>query len=168
MIVQQVGISRGILYHYFKGKEDLFNYLNYYSFAKGFEDVDQFIDWNKDDIIERVCDITKYRLDVIEDYPYMIEFSEKYKDRIVDFADVNVLRAWREKFYKYNIDYSKFKGGDISIESALHVIKWTFRGGLYKELLEKRQDDISESVIIKAKEECTSYYKLLAANFYNK
>lgn len=164
MIVQKVGISRGILYHYFSSKDELFNYLNYYSFAKGFKEVDRHINWENNDIIYRVCEITKYRLDSIAEYPYMIEFSEKYKNRIIEFTNINTLRKWREKFYKHNINFSMFKDS-IDIKKALHVIKWTFRG-LYKELLTKRENDINNSEIVKLKRECVNYYNLLADNFY--
>lgn len=164
MIVQKAGVSRGILYHYFKDKEELFDYLNYYSLQKSFKEVNEYIDWENKDIIKRVCELTKFRLDVIGEYPFMIEFGDKYRSQIFKYADVEELREWRAKFYNHNIDYTLFKGG-MEIEKVLHVIKWTYRG-LYKELLEKPETNISESMISDLKEACDGYYTLLESNFY--
>jgi len=164
MIVQKAGISRGILYHYFKNKEELFDYLNYYSFQRSFEEVNQYIDWDNRDLIKRICDITKYRLDSIAEYPYMIEFNEKYKDQVIRFTDIKVLREWREKFHKHNIDYSLFKE-NLDMEKVLHILKWTFRG-LYKELLNKPEKSITEEQILQLKEDCSKYYEILATTFY--
>ena len=164
MIVQKAGISRGILYHYFTDKKELFDYLNFYSFQKGVDEVDNYLDWDSDDIIRRISDITKYRLDVIAEYPYLIEFSEKYKEQIYEFVKIKELYEWKEKFYKHNIDYSLFKEG-VNIKEALHIVKWTYRG-LYKELLRKSDSDINETIILNLKGECDSYYDLLVTSFY--
>lgn len=164
MIVKKAGVSRGILYHYFKDKEELFDYLNYYSLQKSFKEIDEYIDWANNDLIKRISEITKYRLDGIAQYPFMIEFGEKYRNLVFKYADVGALREWREKFYTYNIDYKMFKDG-MELDKVLHILKWTYRG-LYKGLLEKPDTIISETMIGDLKESCNSYYELLVSSFY--
>lgn len=167
LIVQTAGISRGILYHYFKDKDQLFDYLKFYSFVKSFDEVDRHINWENDDLISRVSELTKYRLDVIAEYPFMIEFGEKYREEIMASVDPSKLREWRSKFYQYNIDYDKFKN-ELDVKEVLHVVKWTFRG-LYKELLEKPDPNIviTEEVILDLKEKCDDYCELLKVTFYS-
>ncbi len=167
LIVQTAGISRGILYHYFKDKDQLFDYLKFYSFLKSFDEVDRYINWEDNDLIRRISDLTKYRLDVIAEYPFMIEFGEKYREEVMTSVDPSKLRGWRTKFYEHNIAYDKFKG-ELDMEQVIHVIKWTFRG-LYKELLEKPDPNIviTESAILTLKEKCDDYSKLLEESFYS-
>ena len=163
-IAKHMDIHPSLIIHYFKNKEELFDYLNYYSFQRSFEEVNQYIDWDNRDLIKRICDITKYRLDSIAEYPYMIEFNEQYKDQVIRFTDIKVLREWREKFHKHNIDYSLFKE-NLDMEKVLHILKWTFRG-LYKELLNKPEKSITEEQILQLKEDCSKYYEILATTFY--
>lgn len=166
LIVQTAGISRGILYHYFESKEDLFNYLSYFALRKSFGEIDASIDWEGRDLILRISDLIKYRLDMIAEYPYMVEFGEKYREKIFSFTEPSEMLEWRVKVYELNIDYEMFDK-TMKMSQILHTIKWTFRG-VYKELLEKIEPNkvIDETEVAKAKKQCDECCELLSKAFY--
>ena len=126
-ILKTANISKGVFYHYFKDKEELFNFLINYTADIGLNAINSSIDWNDDDIIKRICDVSKYRLEIIKEQLFMIKFYDKYIDLVFESSDIGSIDVWREKFYTHNIDLKKFK--DISgTKEAIHIVKWTYKG----------------------------------------
>lgn len=164
MIVDKAGISRGILYHYFKDKEELVNFLNYYAYKISVHDIERRINWDNADLIKRIANMTKFRLEVIAEYPYMVEYAGKYQEQMPHGNDAAYLKNWRDRFYHENIDYAKFKD-QKKIKEVLHIVRWTFKG-LYKELLEGHKDHLEKEAYLKVIKSCDQYYELLASNFY--
>lgn len=164
MIVKSAGVSRGILYHYFKDKDELFEFLLYLSMEKSMKDLDVWMNWDEDDIIRRICDISKYRLHIVQDYPYLIEFSEKYSDKIIDHSNMEAALEWRKNFYQKGIDFSKFKNQG-KIDEAIHTIRWTYKG-IYLDAFSKHKGDLNEAVFADIYKECEKYYQFFVSLFY--
>lgn len=164
MIVKKAGISRGILYHYFRDKQELFDFLIYYSIQKSVNEIEDQLDWDQDDIIKRICETTKIKIKMMTEYPYLLEFSEKYKYLIYKFMDEEELKKWKERFYNKSIDYSKFKD-QANITEVIHIIRWTYKA-ICIELL-KNQVSLEEVIYVsEIIEECDKYYRVLVTNFY--
>ncbi len=51
-ILKSAGISKGVFYHYFSDKEELFNFLIYFTVEISMKDLDKYIDWDGDDLIK--------------------------------------------------------------------------------------------------------------------
>ena len=49
-IVKNAGISKGLLFHYFKSKQELYDYLEKFVFQKMMDVILEEIDWNETDI----------------------------------------------------------------------------------------------------------------------
>jgi len=64
-IVKNAGISRGLLYHYFKDKEELYDVITKYAIETFVNKVNSSIDWSESDILERIKQITFVKIEVL-------------------------------------------------------------------------------------------------------
>lgn len=127
-IVEDAGISKGLLFHYFGNKEKLYKYLKFFTFKVMTDEINNELDWNNQDILVRLKEISMIKLKVFQKYPYLMDFSlllfkdstaEEIMHQYPDFP----LKLYSQ-VYTYNIDYSLFKE-NLDVEKALNIIKWT-------------------------------------------
>lgn len=82
MVVKQAGISRGLLYHYFKDKQELFDFLIYFSIKESITGLDEKINWEDSDFLNRLRQVVIIKLEYSQRYPYMMEFYDKYASKL--------------------------------------------------------------------------------------
>jgi TetR/AcrR family transcriptional regulator len=131
MIVQRAGISRGLLYHYFKDKQELFDYLVYYSVKVTIHDVDGCIDWSNGDIFSRIRQLAVSKLHTAMEYPYIFDFYRKYalklsRETMAEYAD-DVSPGIEDKLFKQGLDLSLIKDG-VDIDKMIAVVRYTMVG----------------------------------------
>ncbi|EGA91045.1 TetR family transcriptional regulator [Planococcus donghaensis MPA1U2] len=127
-IVEDAGISKGLLFHYFGNKEKLYKYLEFFTFKVMTDEINNELDWNNQDILVRLKEISMIKLKVFQKYPYLTDFSLLlFKDSTVE----EIMHKYPDfplklygQVYTHNIDYSLFKK-DLDVEKALNIIKWT-------------------------------------------
>jgi TetR/AcrR family transcriptional regulator len=112
MIVKKADIPRGVLYYYFKNKEELFEFLIYYSQKIFIRDYEKSIDWNEGDYLNRIKDIILIKTQIMSEYPFLAEFAEKVQrdhtpNDYASYADEN--NAIRKRIMEDNIDYSTLR-----------------------------------------------------------
>jgi len=163
-ILKNAGLSKGVFYHYFKDKEALLDFLIEFSIEKSVDEFDKVWDWSDGDLIKRICALSKYKLSFVRAYPYLIEFSDQFADRINKELEIKGLNEWREKFYTLNIDYSMFKNQE-TLKETIHIIRWTFKG-LGLDAMKRYGKHLEDKVIDEIIESFDSYYELLAKSFY--
>lgn len=163
-ILKASGISKGVFYHYFSDKEELFNFLVTYTAEISIQNLDEKIDWIDDDIIKRICEVTKLKLEIIMEHPYLIAFSEMFKHTVYESIDQDYLSDWRNKIYSHNIDLERLRNPSNAKE-VINIARWTFKG-LVVNMREQSGEHIDESVLSKLIEDCDHYYEVLASNFY--
>lgn len=131
MVVTQAGISRGLLYHYFKDKQELFDFLVYFSVKVIMTDLKENINWNDCDFLNRIRQAIIIKLDQMERYPYMIEFFAKYANKLtkssINSQTEEFFPGVRGKFYSYNLDFSQVKDG-VDVDKMISVIKFALKG----------------------------------------
>ncbi|MCK5812591.1 MAG: TetR/AcrR family transcriptional regulator [Clostridiales bacterium] len=134
-IVKNAGISKGLLFHYFGSKKDLYNYLSEFAIKKLFNEINDSLNWDETDIFERIKQVALAKLKMSHTYPKLFDFVislfQKEKGSISVKDAVNVYEKYGvkiqevfTKFYHYNIDYSLFKDQE-NITEKVDIIRWT-------------------------------------------
>lgn len=128
IIVEDAGISKGLLFHYFGTKDNLYKYLEYFCIKVIIEKIIDELDWDQKDIFLRLKEISMIKLKVLQQYPYLTDFAfmvfqDKTVEEIMNINPEFPLQLYSQ-IYTHNIDYSLFKE-DIDVKRAINIIKWT-------------------------------------------
>ncbi|UII56293.1 TetR/AcrR family transcriptional regulator [Cytobacillus spongiae] len=132
-IVKEAKISKGLLFHYFKNKKDLFLFLYDHSTEKLINDFYQELDLSERDIFERLKKIMILKSQMLNRYPEIFNFlMAAYLEGSPDVKndlDHNKAQFLQENAAKIfdQMDTSKFKDG-VDIQRAIHTILWTLEG----------------------------------------
>lgn len=167
-VVKQAGISRGLLYHYFKGKQDLFEFLIYCSVKAVVIDMESKINWENTDILDRLRETIYLKFEIMKKYPKMIDFFNKYSDKISNSYVKNkyeeIALGIREKFYLKNLDFSLIKDG-IEVEKVIYIAEMTLRGIAkdYWDNMKSSNEIYDFDIILK---ECDEYIEFFKKQFY--
>lgn len=132
-IVKAANVSRGLMYHYFTDKQELYDFLKEFSVTQIIEAFNKNFVWEEADLFNRLRQSLRIKLDVFLQYPYLMDFyintlDKKSLDDIkndVVLTNPNISDL-QNKLFLDNIDLSKFKD-DIDIEKAINVIRWTIQ-----------------------------------------
>ena len=142
-IVKGAGISRGLLYHYFKDKQDLYDFLIDFAIEIVMKALEEKAIWEEGDLLEKIKQAAIIKIEIFKDYPYMMEFLISTTEKITKRVEVDHLEKLRE-FYTLKVDRSKFKD-NIDVDKAVNIIRWTIeKNG--KEHLKKMQFQLKNGI----------------------
>ncbi|PFG06487.1 TetR/AcrR family transcriptional regulator [Bacillus sp. es.034] len=170
-IVKEAKISKGILFHYFNSKKEL--YISLYEHLSDLftEKIYERLDWNELDIFVTIRSVAMIKFELFSVYPDLINFLtsafseeapevkddiEKYKTRMVESSFATLFS---------NVDTSKFKEG-IDINKSIQVIYWTFEGMANQQQQKAKLlsvDEINQEEVLA---EIDAYIELLKISFY--
>lgn len=132
-IVKGAEISKGLLFHYFKNKKELYLFLFDYCIEILINDFFKKTDLSESDIIVKLRQFSLVKLKMLKRYPDIIRFVEtaymedaidvknEIEERYNKLSDNNIRKVFE------GIDASKFKEA-IDVEKAINIIIWTFEG----------------------------------------
>ena len=137
-IVKDAQISKGILFHYFRNKKELYLYLYDFAVETLLNDYFGRMDISCRDIFLRLKQISRFKLEIISKYPDIIKFSMsvqfeesgEVKQELQERNNKALMETYG-KVYE-NIDISLFKEG-IDVGKAIEIISWTLEGYAYRE-----------------------------------
>ncbi|HVI42927.1 MAG TPA: TetR/AcrR family transcriptional regulator [Anaerovoracaceae bacterium] len=129
-IVKSAGVSKGLLFHYFGTKKDLFLYAYDYAIQIVMTEFYDLINLDQKDILERLRQIALLKMDLMEKHPMIFNFiahasfpdSEDVKSNILEQRDKLTKDVYPKLFY--DIDRTLFRG-DIDVDTAISVILYT-------------------------------------------
>jgi AcrR family transcriptional regulator len=170
-IVKEADISKGLLFHYFKNKKELFLFLYDYCIETVTSDLYKKIDMSESDIILRLRQMALTKLELLSKYPEIMKFLQvAYMEDAVEVRNEIEERNSRIIKDNYggafeNIDITKFKEG-IDIEKVINIIVWTFDGFGNAELTKAKLAPNKEIDYKKMFEEADTYMELFKNCFY--
>lgn len=167
-IVKDAGISKGLLYHYFPTKRELFEILSIYSITLIGEQIESKVDWENGDITKRLEEITMIKLGLFKKYPYLLEFSKNiFTNETLDEIKEKIYQHmpnYHEKVFKLNIDHSIFKS-DLDVGKTIIFLQY---------FLDRYSEDLLNTYIRSKKEidlnfiekDLKSYLEIYRKGFY--
>lgn len=127
-IVKNAGISKGLLFHYFKNKRELYDHLEKFVLKKMIDTILEETDFGESDIFNRIKQIAIIKMEVLARYPGIEIFSKAiYNEKsLVDIKKMveEMIPDIYHQIYVKNIDMSRFKDG-LDFDKAIKIIQWT-------------------------------------------
>lgn len=172
-IVKAADISKGLLFHYFNNKKDLFLFLYDYCIDLCLNEFYKKINLAEKDIFIRLRQALLIKLELIQKYPeififlevaYMEQSPEVKND--LDQINKKVITSSYHKIFE-NIDLSKFRVG-IDVKRAINIIIWTFDGLAAEEHKKGKLLSLSKINYEKAFAEADVYIEMFKDCFYKK
>ncbi|HEX2946857.1 MAG TPA: TetR/AcrR family transcriptional regulator [Clostridia bacterium] len=172
-IVQKAGISKGILFHYFGNKKDLFLYILDKTLDKAVNELNSYLDPLPSDIFERIAITGMMKLKMALEQPLV------YKLIYITFVNTpDSLKAAVQERYKklydialpmiYNgIDYSRVRDG-VDPQKAIEVLV-LFMEGFQAQYLEAYKNLTAEQSLLlldKLKSDSIEYMEILKKGIY--
>ncbi|TWD99571.1 TetR family transcriptional regulator [Neobacillus bataviensis] len=170
-IVKEAEISKGLLFHYFKNKKQMFLFLFDHCIQIITDDFYKKVDLTETDFFKRIRKAVLIKMDLLAKYPDIFKFIEEaYMDDAVDIK-VEIEKKVKElneinigRIYE-GIDFSKFRD-DIDIQKILKIITWTFEK-LSEETLTKAKLSPNHEIDYPAIQlEAEKYFEVLTKVFY--
>lgn len=111
--IKTAEISKGFFYHYFKNKEEFYDYLSNYAIDIVIEKFKKEEILSEKDYLERLKLSAIYKIELLEVYPSLFDFLTCYYKTMTPEEYMELIKAKGNNFvnnFLYdNIDYSLFK-----------------------------------------------------------
>ncbi|CAG7626615.1 HTH-type transcriptional regulator BetI [Paenibacillus allorhizosphaerae] len=132
-IVTEANISKGLLFHYFNNKKDLYLYLYDYILDMLIREFFEKIRWDENDILMRLRHYSELKIEIIKKHPEMFNFTlSAYLEQSAEIKhelnrrNKDRAAALYDRLF-VDFDTSKFKEG-TDIQRAIQIMIWTFEG----------------------------------------
>lgn len=170
-IVKEAGISKGLLFHYFKNKKQLFFFLFDYCYNVVADEFYKKVDLTERDFFKRIRQAVQIKMELQTQYPEILTFIQEAM--IQDSAEIKVefdkkiqeLNAVNINIIYEGIDLSKFRD-DVDVQKILKIISWTFEKMSDEELLKAKMVPDHKIDYDKIYIEAEEYFEIFIKAFY--
>jgi len=147
-IVQKAGVSKGLVFHYFGNKKNLFLSLYKNCTDIMITEINQKLDLSDTDLFNRLSKINQIKMGIMKQHPYLYKFlvaclletDPEIKTAINRLNSTTLENSPADTLV--NIDCSKFKEG-VDLQLAIKLIMWVSEG-LSNEIAAKGKFDLDE------------------------
>lgn len=170
-IVKEANIGKGMLFHYFKSKKDLFWFLYDYTLGVLSNELYDKIDLSERDILKRIRQFLSIKYVLVGKHPDMFDFIKtanlEQSEEVKEYLDVknNEYQHYGYSKVLEGTDTSRFKD-NIDINSAINVILWTLERIAEKEQEKSKTLSLAELKYNEILIEVDSYIELFKNTFY--
>ena len=142
-IVNGAQISKGLLFHYFKNKKQLYMFLYDYALEFMITEFYKRIDMQERDLFKIIKNAGRVKLEIMKKNPHVFPFlqvtyletSPEVKDEL-NMKGMQALQTNMQKTFE-NADVSKLKPG-LDLQTVTNIITWTSEGLANNELRKYR------------------------------
>lgn len=131
-IVREASISKGLLFHYFISKLGLYSFIYDYSVKYVILELSTGVNQSETDYFELIWQMWQSQLQVMHNYPYMLQFlneskKEDVSEALVSTEDKRGILAHHRNQILRKTDISRFRK-DIDIEKLDKMLEITLNG----------------------------------------
>lgn len=170
-IVKEAGISKGLLFHYFQSKKQLFFFLFDYCYKLVADEFYKKVDLTERDFFKRIRQAVHIKMDLQSKYPEILTFIQEAF--MQDSPEIKVefdkkkqeLNAINIGIIYDGIDLSKFRD-DVDPQKILKIISWTFEKMSDEELLKAKMITGHKIDYEKVFLEAEEYFEVFIKCFY--
>lgn len=170
-IVKEAGISKGLLFHYFGNKKQMYLFLFDYCYDIIADEFYKKINLKETDFFNRIREAIIIKMELMNKYPNLFKFMEEsYMEDSAEIK-VEVEKRFKEatginmgKVYE-GIDFTKFRE-DMDIQKIMKIISFTFEKLSEEELQKAKQTPSHQLDYQRIQQEAEEYFEILTKAFY--
>nr|WP_279665116.1 TetR/AcrR family transcriptional regulator [Ectobacillus ponti] len=170
-IVKEAGISKGLLFHYFQNKKQLYLFLYDYCLDLVVQDVFARMDLSETDFFQRLRQATQVKMELLRRYPELFRFLEEvYMEQAAEVKPE--LEGRHQRLTEANmgrmfagVDFSRFRE-DLDLQKMLHVVVWTFEKFGEEELRKAKLSPVYAPDYDRMFAEAEEYFEVFITCFY--
>ncbi|QMS84544.1 TetR/AcrR family transcriptional regulator [Candidatus Xianfuyuplasma coldseepsis] len=169
-IVREAKVSKGLLFHYFISKKELYIYLHQYAVDTITKELYEGVNFADRDVLNRLSASTVQKIDSYNKHPLFVQLFENHvfveDEEIQQRTNAYSQQVAKDSYDKLfsNIDYFLFND-KININHALEVVKWTI-DRISKDWVVKHNFTFKPENYDSLVEEIDVYLDLFRASFY--
>lgn len=170
-IVKEAGIGKGMLFYYFKSKQELFHYLVEYGINYLFREYIDQLDESETDFIEKYKQAAQVKMKAYNNNPHIFNFFASLfvmnNEAMSKELSAQVTEARKLAYEKLftNIDTSLFRE-DIDAEKTIKLIKWSMDGYTEEIINRLKGKQLSSTNFHPFWDEFNDYLAILRKVFY--
>lgn len=170
-IVKDAGISKGILFHYFQNKKNLFLFAFDYSAELCLNEFLKKVDFKETDFFAKLRQLSSFKLEMSQRYSKIFKFFEVvYGENYTEVKSEIEERKKKISESNYgkvfnNIDTTKFRDG-VDSERAINIVMWTLEGFGTTELQKAKLSESKQLDYEKTLKEMDIYLDMFKNCFY--
>lgn len=170
-IVKSAGISKGLLFHYFHNKKELFLFLYNYSLDMVTKEFFDRLDFSEKDLFVRWRHMVLLKMELIKKHPEMLDFilvayREEAPGIRSELGENNAerLNSVYARIFQ-EIDRTRFKDG-LDVKRAIEIFTWTMEGFSLRKQRELQLKSYGQIDMEEILRELDPYIGILRESFY--